>query len=330
MSRIPRRRFLRGAGGAMLALPIFDFLLNSNGTAFAQGQPLPKRFGVWFWGNGVRLDRWNPAATGAGWQLSPALEPLAPVKDYLNIVSNYEVHAAGPRGHHGGESGMLSGVEFIPLEHPNSLYSSKFGGPSIDQLLVTDLHPEKPALALGVSKRVVTSEGPTLNFISHRGPDNPIAPEYSPAALFTRLFGSFTPPDSSDPRQQLRVSVLDAVKEETNALKQKLGTADKSRLDAHLTAVDELRNRILALPPVLTGACQIPAGTADENGDVDGQERLVEVSALMNDLLVLAFACDITRSASFMFTGSVGYTFFGDVPGVESGHHDITHSDTPN
>jgi hypothetical protein len=327
--RIPRRRFLRGAAGVTLALPVFDYLLNGNGDAFAQGEPLPKRFGVWFWGNGVRLNRWNPAQTGQGWTLSPALEPLAPVKSYINLVSNYEVHAAGPRGHHGGESGMLSGVEFIPLEHPNSNYSSKFGGPSIDQILVNDLHPDKPALVVGVSKRVVTSEGPTLQFISHRGPDNPIAPEYSPAALFTRLFGSFTPPDSTDPRQGLRVNVLDAVKEETAALRAKLGAADRARLEAHLTAVDELRARILALPPVITGACQIPEGTSDNNGDVGGRERLREVNDIMSDLLVLAFACDIARSASVMFTGSVGYTVFNEVNGVTSGHHDMTHDESP-
>src|SRR5688572_16892018 len=126
---MPRRSFLRGLAGVSLALPALDAMLNGNGDALAQGEPLPKRFGVFFWGNGVRLDRWNPEATGANWQLSPALAPLAPVKQYLNVLSNFEVHCAGPRGHHGGESGMLSGVEFIPLEHPNSNYSSKFGGP---------------------------------------------------------------------------------------------------------------------------------------------------------------------------------------------------------
>ena len=213
--------------------------------------------------------------------------------------------------------------------HPNSLYSSKFGGPSIDQLLVNDLSADKPALVLGVSKRVVNSEGPTLNFISHRGPDNPIAPEHSPAALFTRLFGSFTPPDTNDPRAALRVSVLDAVSEETARLKSRLGLNDKQRLEAHLTAISELRTRILAQPPVATGSCQIGVGSSDENQDVDGFERLREVNGLMSDLLVLSFACEITRSASVMFTGSVGGTFFNEVPGVTSGHHDITHSGTP-
>jgi hypothetical protein len=322
---LPRRTFLRGLAGISLSLPALDAMLNNHGTALAQGEPLPKRFGVWFWGNGVRLDRWNPTGTGANWQLSPALQPLAPVKEYLNVVSNYEVHAAGPRGHHGGEAGMLSGVEFIPLEHPNSNYSSKFGGPSIDQLLVNDLHPEKPALAVGVSKRVVTSEGPTLNFISHRGPDNPIAPEYSPAQLFTRLFGSFTPPDVNDPRQALRTSVLDAVRDETRALQGRLGANDRQRLESHLTAISELRARILALPPVQTGSCQIPDAVTDTNNDVGGRERLRDVNAVMSDLVVLAFACDVARSASVMFTGSVGFTVFHDVPGVTSGHHDITH-----
>lgn len=322
---LPRRTFLRGLAGISLALPALDAMLNNHGDALAQGVPLPKRFGVWFWGNGVRLDRWNPSSTGAGWQLSPALQPLAPVKDWLNVVSNYEVHAAGPRGHHGGEAGMLSGLEFIELEHPNSNYSSKFRGPSIDQILVEDLHPDKPALAVGVSKRVVTGEGPTLNFISHRGPDNPIAPEYSPAVLFARLFGSFTPPDSNDPRAAIRVSVLDAVRDETRALQARLGTNDRQRMDSHLTALSELRARILALPPVQTGACQIPAGTSETNEDLNDQERLREVNDIMSDLVVLAFACDLTRSTSYMFTGSVGYTFFQDVPGVFSGHHDMTH-----
>lgn len=326
---LSRRTFLKGLAGVTVALPALDIMLNAHGEALANGIELPKRFGVWFWGNGVRLDRWNPASTGTNWELSPALAPLAPVKAYLNVVSNYEVKAAGPRGHHGGESGILSGVEFIPLEHPNSNYSSKFGGPSIDQMLVNDLHPELPALALGVSKKVVTVEGPTLNYISHRGPDNPIAPEYSPAAVFSRMFGSFTPPDVIDPRRDLRVHVLDTVADETRALQARLGTHDRQRLDAHLSAISELRARILALPPEQVGACQIPEmGTTDENQNVDGQERLVEVHNAMADLLVLAYACDLTRSASMMFTGSVGFTVFSDVPGVSAGHHDMTHDDS--
>ncbi len=322
---LPRRTFLRGLAGVTLGLPALECMLNVNGNALAQGQPLPKRFGVFFWGNGVRLDRWNPAQTGANWALSPALAPLAEVKDYVNVLSNFEVQCAGPRGHHGGESGMLSGVEFIALDPGNAGYSSKFGGASIDQILVDDLFPDKPALVAGVSRRYITSEGPTLQFISHRGPDNPIAPEYSPAAMFTRLFGSFTPPDLNDPRAALRVSVLDAVRDETNALKLRLGTNDKQRLDSHLEAISELRARILALPPVITGSCQIPDPVSGDNQD----EQLREVNDLMARMIALSYACDIARSSSLMFTGSVCYTVFSEI-GMTSGHHDLTHENVPN
>ena len=68
---LSRRTLLRSAltGGAAVAvgLPAFEAMLNRNGDALADGNPLPKRFGVWFWGNGVRLDRWNPSSTGVGW-----------------------------------------------------------------------------------------------------------------------------------------------------------------------------------------------------------------------------------------------------------------------
>ncbi len=72
-----------------LPLPLLDSYLNEHGTAFAQGAPLPKRYVTWFFGNGILPPLWVPAATGVGdaWQLSEQLAPLAPVKDYLTVIS---------------------------------------------------------------------------------------------------------------------------------------------------------------------------------------------------------------------------------------------------
>ena len=279
-----RRTFLRGLGGAMLALPVLECMMDSHGQALAQGRPLPKRFGVFFWGNGVRLDRWVPQATGPGWALSPALAPLAPVKSYVNVLSGFQVKAAGPRGHHDGVSGMLSGIEFIELEHPNSNYSSKFGGPSIDNILQGDLGvaASKPVLNVRTVDDIITGEGPTLQFISHRGPDAPQTAVRSPATIYTQLFGGFTPPDSTDPRNALRTSVLDLVKDDIDRLKPQLSTHDRNRLDAHLTGVSELRARILALPPELTGSCRIPDPVTLTTGS------LREVCDLQADLIAMA------------------------------------------
>jgi hypothetical protein len=51
-----RRRVLRGMlnGGAVtVGLPLLNCFLNGNGTALADGSPMPVRFGTWFWGLGM-------------------------------------------------------------------------------------------------------------------------------------------------------------------------------------------------------------------------------------------------------------------------------------
>jgi hypothetical protein len=293
-------------------------MLNNHGTALAQGRPLPKRFGVFFWGNGMRKSEWVPSSTGPGYALSPSLQPLQPVRPYVNVITNYEVKAAGPRGHHNGASGMLSGVEFIPLEHPNSNYSSKFGGPSIDNILHADLGipASKPVLNLRTVDEIVTSEGPTLQFLSHRGPDQPQTAVRNPAEVYAGLFGSFAPPDSSDPKNALRTSVLDLVKDDIDRLKPQLSRRDRDRLDAHLTGLSEVRARILALPPELTGSCRLPEAPTTT------PSTLRAMSDLHADLIAMAFACDVRQLVTIQFTGSVGHTVF---PGTTGGHHDLTH-----
>ena len=57
---LARRTFLRGAAGAVLGLPLLEAMLGSTGEAHADGTPIPKRFVLFFFGNGVRLARWTP------------------------------------------------------------------------------------------------------------------------------------------------------------------------------------------------------------------------------------------------------------------------------
>src|SRR5581483_8218300 len=120
-------------------------------------------------------------------------------------------------------------------------------------------------------------------------------------------FANFTPKDPTDPRDKLRVSVLDAVKDDAKRQQLRLGAADRARLDQHLTAISEVRSQILALPPVLTSSCVAPTSTVtNTNQDINGVEQYETVSTLMSDLIGLAFACDLTRVVSFQFSGSVG------------------------
>lgn len=331
---LSRRTMLRGAvggAGVALALPLLEAMLNNNGTALAAGGPLPRRLVTWFFGNGVALKdvgnagaglRWAPDEQGPGYPLTPQLAPLGPVAEYCSLLSGFDIKAAAAhrRGHHDGVAGFFSGHPFIELPHADNSYSSKFGGPSVDQVAAEIVGGQTflPSVQIAVSKRVIGSEGPTLQFMSHKGPDSPLPQIFSPKELYTKLFDSFVPPD--DPSKPLRLSALDAVAEDVKRLKLRVGAADRLRLDAHLSSVAQIRKQIDALAP----ECMLPMQPVNENADFEGKEPLDEVNTIMADLLVQAFKCDITRVASYQYTGSVGYTVF-HMLGQAMGHHDMTH-----
>ena len=316
-TRISRRAVLRGlAGGvgATVALPVLEAMLDSHGEALADGAALPVRFATFLFGNGVILPRWTPSATGAGWALTDELAPLAPVKEYCSILSGFH-NKIPPITHHEGMAGMFSGHPYVQTGG----LESKFGGPSIDQVVADAIAGSTPfkSIEIGVSKRVSKNEGNTMQFLSHRGPDEPLPPEYSPRALFRRLFDTPLP---DDPSRARRIAVLDLVREDAKRLRTRLGANDRHRLDAHLEAVHRLQQQIDALGV----ACEPPEEPVEENVDVDGQEPMGSVAPLMADLLAHAWACDLTRVASFMLTGGVGYTVYA-VLGQTQEQHFMSH-----
>jgi hypothetical protein len=313
---------LRGAG-ALVALPALEAMLGSDGTAYADGTPLPLRFGIFFFGNGVIRARWVPAEVGAAWSLSEEMSPLANVKDFLNVASGREIKVPDLRGHHNGAAAILSATPFIPLPPNGAPYSSKFGGPSIDQVAADRIGLTTPikSLQLAVSKRPEKDQGPTVQFVSHRGPDAPQFPEVNPAALFTRLFGSGA---AADPRTRARLGALDAVREDARRLQARLGAADRARLDAHLTAISEVRREIIATAPAAGGACVVPPVPAETNADANGVEPLQSVTRAMADLLALAWACDLTRVMTFQHHGATSSTVFAS-EGQTTAEHLLTH-----
>src|SRR5205823_7675843 len=129
-------------------------------------------------------------------------QPVTPLTAYVDVVSGHQVKTPDRRGHHNGSAALLSAAPFIPLPPNGAPYNSKFGLESIDQVAADQIAGSTPfkSLQIAVSKRVTTGEGPTLQYMSHRGPDSPMPPVFSPAALFNSLFANFTPRDPTDPR----------------------------------------------------------------------------------------------------------------------------------
>ncbi|HEX5661194.1 MAG TPA: DUF1552 domain-containing protein [Polyangiales bacterium] len=327
-----RRSLLRGMlyGSAIrIGLPTLEMMLNSHGTALADGATIPKRFGIFFWGNGVRLKKWVPSAQGPSWQLSEELAPLLNVKDYVSVASGYNIKTGNERGHHAGCVGILSGAPMIPQDPKGAPYASTFSAPSIDQVVAASITDKLKfrSLEIGISKSVVTGEGTTLRYLSHNGPDTPNPPEYTPSALYSRLFGDgFKEPGQStavDPKLALRRSVLSAVKDDATALKRRLGVNDQRRIDQHMESIRALETQIMAIenaPPPALG-CKKPTAPSTMTGD----KYLTAVNDAMSAMAALALACDQTRVFSVMFSGSVG---FSNYPEIQLGdHHSLTHNE---
>ncbi len=186
MSRavLPRRTVLRGvlAGGIGVTIPLprMAGMLNGNGTAYAGGAALPKRYGTWFFGNGINPPEWVPAATGVGsaWTLSSVLMPLLPVKSYLQVITGL-TNMIGPGPAHKGRpaaalTGATAGAADVQL-------------PSIDQVLAPILNAgSMPAIPNGIHVGISNTSGAgALDLrVSFRGPNASNPPEYDPANVF--------------------------------------------------------------------------------------------------------------------------------------------------
>jgi hypothetical protein len=330
---IARRKLLKGLlGGTAVSvgLPALEVMVGSTRAARAQGAAQPRRLGVFFWGNGVRLKAWNPATQGPGWALSPALEPLAPVKDYLNVVSGMDIKIPSSQGHHTGEVGILSGYPLISQPKGGAAFRSTFSAPSIDQAAAAELGKATRfrSLEVGISRRVNTREGTTLQFISHNGPDSANPPVYEPAAVFNRLFGGdFKPSPALQTATAMRRSILDAVRRDLDGLKPRVSSADRTRLDQHLENIRTIERRLQGTEGGAMGVAGCaPSAAPGAFPDTASGEPLEPIMTAMSDLITLALACDQTRVFSVMFTGSTATTVFWQV-NVARGHHQLSHDE---
>ena len=90
---LSRRLFLRGAGVAV-GLPLLDAMVPAwTNLALTAAAPKP-RMGFMYLPHGAIMEHWTPAAQGTGFELSPILQPFAPFKKQLTIVSGLENKAA--------------------------------------------------------------------------------------------------------------------------------------------------------------------------------------------------------------------------------------------
>lgn len=322
MKTLSRRRVLRGMwNGAAIAvsLPMLDCFLNTNGTAFAGGAPLPVRFGTWGWGLGMSKSIFVPQKTGPDFDLPEEIACLAPVRDKINLYTNFNaMRDANPN--------LCHTTGWIILRSGNAPANTiARPGETIDVTV---------AKMIGNSTRfpsvTVSSTGDPRDTYSYESASSINSAEGSPLALYQTMFGS----DYQDPNAKefkpsskilLRQSILSSINEDAKKLMSEVGAEDRARIDQYFTGLRELENQLdrQLQKPEPREACLVATAPKELKTGVDYQ-LVAERHKLFTDLLVMAVACDQTRVFNMTYSKSFAST---TKPGYEKPHHTASHEE---
>jgi hypothetical protein len=323
---LPRRSFLRGLG-ASIALPALDAMRPAFATTRSSAVP---RMAFVYVPNGIDMVNWTPSTQGAAYELPRILEPLAPHREHLSVLTglahiNGRALGDGPGDHARAASTFLTGV------HPKKTAGADISlGLSVDQVAAQKIGSATrfPSLELGCEDgRLVGScdSGYSCaysNSISWRGTATPNPPEVNPRAVFERLFAGYD--ELADPalrarRQKYRKSILDFVREDTQRLNGSLGPTDRRKLDEYLAGVREIERRIEKAEREAAEMAPPPMGKPEGI-----PTEFHEHARLMYDLMAVAFQTDATRIITFMMGREGSGRAYREI-GISDAHHPLTH-----
>lgn len=312
--RLSRRAVLRAAG-VSLALPWLE-IMQPRGAIAATVRP-PRRFVTFFQPNGVFPAAWDVTGVGRDFTLSPILEPLAPFRDRMTVLSGLD--SCG-KGHVKLTGAFLTGTAI----------ERGLNGVSVDQVIASQCGGKTrfASVELGTEppRQGMAGEDPIAlaNTVSWSTPTRRVSPEISPRAAFDRLFRDPSSPEARREAADQR-SVVDLVLAEARTLQRQASGRDRQKIEEYLDGVRAVERQIERtlnpaprewLPPsdpvLQRPSAGIPASKAEHMG-------------IMLDLLVLALQTDTTRVATFMSAHGFSRQNFTFLEGVKNDHHGMSH-----
>jgi len=300
-----RRAFLKGVGGAAIALPLLEY---THGEAFAQtGSPL--RFLTFFHhggtltnqgkrsrhdgtGNHHGMDYWTPAA-GEDLALNMIQEPIAHHRDRLTVLTGVDNAAAirqdryGAGAHGTANASALSAAVVETYTDSGGKERQRSTASSIDHVLAEHLLASQ---AVPFARMHLTVHGHQYGTPHYDGSSGTGGIK-SPREAFDTYFAGLTadPDDEAAQRARLRRrSILDGVMEGLARFRGRVSTRDRVTIDGHLEHLRALEREIDALD-VAGPMCVAPGAPT-----ADGAQRIAEVHA---ELIVAAMRCGLTNVA---------------------------------
>jgi len=286
---LTRRRFLRSAS-ALIALPALESI---GCKAFAASKPVapPKRMIFLGFGWGVTNETWFPDVkkTGAAWELSEGLKPLARHQRDLTVVQGCSNKFSNEA--HWGSTFWLTGANRY-AEPGQSFHNSI----SADQVAAAHLGRDTrfASIQLNTPDAQNSGHGPGLSLAwDARG--KPMAGLENPVAAFHRLFSDDTTPLTE--RQAMlaqKRSVLDAVLEDARRVQRGLTKTDTDKLDEYFQSIRDIEVRLGKDEQWLNVPKSRPTVSEPKPG-LAGREEI----KVMYDLIVAALQTDSTRVLTY-------------------------------
>lgn len=309
-ARINRRYYLKGIGGAALALPFLEILQGKEVQAQAATE---SRLIVCYAGQAMGGDSdktphgFRPPMEGklSEMTLPLSLEPLGgralwtgaythsrfgakvePIRDWPGEVYDVRKHVSVITGM---KIPLGSGVASATTFHHSGTISPQLAGVSSNGKSPACYGPTADGIAEaqlgGEAIRCLVQAGhygngmQYANCISWRevnGKLTPLVGQASPQAMFRALFENFVPdPVMVDDALQARLvarrrSVVDLMGEAATSLHSRLGIEDRERLQVHLDGISTLKTRVDALSVGNTEGCHLPQDPGPDSPYVGG------------------------------------------------------------
>ena len=334
---LSRRTVLRGMG-VSLALPLLDSMVPAQ-TPVAKTAAVPKtrlaciemvHGAAGSTADGTEKHYWSPAEEGRDFKFSQTLEPLEPLRDYITIVSDTDLHPATAwAAAEEGADHFRSSAVYLTSAHPKMTEGSDyFAGTSIDQLYAQQFGQDTPLPSIQLCIEMVDASGACdygyacvyADTISWASPTQPLPMTLDPRMAFESLFGEGGTPEERLARQKVNRSILDWISRDVARLQKGLGPSDRNRLNQYLDDVREIERRIQRIEKY-NASGEARALPAAPLGVPDSYEEHVK---LMFDLQALAFMTETTRVSAFKMSRDVSTRVFPE-SGVKQPFHPCSH-----
>ena len=287
-----RRQFVGSVGAGLLLAPFINPKLLGLRREAQAATKQSKRLLI-FATMGTYPPLWTPTVSGetiSSW--SAMTQPLSAVASNLVLV---EGMPSGNPGDNHGSSDSLTGQGF-GYYAVNNVPVIKI---SVDQFVAGKLAAggiNRPIGSLLLGANANESGGLSQFYGGSNGGNLPTIS--SPLSAFNTVFGTALPTGTSaSSLLTRRKSILDTVSAEIKSLEGTLGSNEKAKLDAHLDSISQLEKKLNASTSS-AGVCTKPATPgADSSYQVMNDLDALAANLIHQQIIVNAFACDITRVA---------------------------------